>query len=101
MRLFFAWIVLALPLVGLADSVTPVDAVETYVNIRSAPEAGSEVVGRLNQGKSLPLVASVDGWNEVELEGGDTGYISGAWTTIVAAPVTLTLPCVMNGALPA
>ena len=83
MRLLFAWTVMALPLIGLADSVVPVDAVESYVNIRSAPEAGSEVVGRLHQGTSLPLVASADGWNEVELEGGGSGYISGAWTTIV------------------
>ena len=83
MRLLFAWTVMALPLTGLADSVVPVDAVESYVNIRSAPEAGSEVVGRLHQGTSLPLIAAADGWNEVELEGGGSGYISGAWTTIV------------------
>lgn len=87
MRALFAWIIMALPLIGLADTVVPADAVESYVNIRNSPEAGSEVVGRLQKGSSLPLVASADGWNEVRLEDGSSGFISANWTTVIAAEV--------------
>lgn len=84
MRTILAWTVLALPLPGMADMVVPVEAVETFVNIREAPDAGADVVGRLPKGQSLPLVKSLDEWNEVGLESGETGFISADWTTIIA-----------------
>jgi len=87
MRTILAWTVLALPLPGIADMVVPVEAVETFVNIRKAPDAGADVVGRLPKGQSLPLVKSLDEWNEVGLESGETGFISADWTTIIADEV--------------
>ncbi|MGH8222630.1 MAG: SH3 domain-containing protein, partial [Woeseiaceae bacterium] len=68
-----------------ADVVVPIDTVEQHVNIRFAPDAGSEIVGRLMQGTGLPHVRSVEGWHEVELDGGGTGYVSADWAVIVAA----------------
>jgi hypothetical protein len=40
-------------------------------------------VGRLQQGSSLPFVESADGWNEVRLVNGDSGFISADWTVVV------------------
>ena len=76
---------LLLPALCIADTVVPLDAVESYVNIREAPEAGAAVVGRLEQGASLPFVAATAGWNEVRLDNGRSGFISAAWTVVVAA----------------
>ena len=84
MKTFLALAFLVLPVLGIADTVVPVDEVETYVNIRKSPQAGAVVVGRLQQGASLPLVASADGWNEVQLDSGESGFISADWTVVVA-----------------
>ena len=69
---------------ALADVVVPVDEVETYVNIRNAPESSSEVVGRLQQGSSLQHVGSIDGWHEVRLDDDSTGFLSADWSNVVA-----------------
>lgn len=73
-----------LPLVTFADDVVPVEKVKDSVNIRFGPDATSDVVGRLKQGDSLPLVNALPGWYEVQLEGDATGYISADWALVVA-----------------
>jgi hypothetical protein len=85
MKILVAWAVLLIPMLGTADTVVPVEKVESYVNIRQSPDSGADVVGRLQQGSSLPLVASTDGWNEVQLEDGASGFISADWTVVIAA----------------
>jgi hypothetical protein len=52
MKRFFACAILFAPILCFADTVVPVDSVETHVNIRRLPESGSEVIGRLEQGKA-------------------------------------------------
>lgn len=74
---------LFLPLIALADAVVPIDEVENSVNIRLSPDASSEVVGKLNQGSSAVLVESIEGWHEIQLEGGSTGFISADWSRVV------------------
>ena len=78
-------LVLFLPILSAADFVVPIDKVENNVNIRLAPDSSSDVVGKLDQGSSIELVSSADGWHEVQLEGDATGYISADWTRVVAA----------------
>ena len=73
-----------LPLVSLADHIVPVDKVKDSINIRLEPDTGSDVVGRLKQGASVPLVNELDGWYEVQLEGDATGFVSADWAKIVA-----------------
>jgi len=80
-------VLLLLPLAAFADFVVPADKVENSVNIRLEAETTSDVVGELRKGESLPLVRSIDGWHEVELEGGATGYISADWTRVEPDPV--------------
>ncbi len=73
-----------LPLAGHADQVVPADKVEDSVNIRLNADASSDVVGKLRQGESLTLINSIDGWHEVRLEGGASGFISSDWSRVVA-----------------
>jgi len=74
---------LLLPMFAIAEVVVPIDKVEDSVNIRLNADTDSDVVGELHKGESLTLVASTDGWYEVELEGGATGFISSDWSRVV------------------
>ncbi len=87
MKILIAFAAVASPIVGIADTVVPVEKVETHVNIRLAPDSSADTVGRLKQGSSLPFVASADGWNEVRLESGDSGFISADWTVVIVEEV--------------
>ena len=84
MKYFLALLIILLPLVGYTEQVVPVDKVENSVNIRLNADTTSDVVGELRQGESLTLVNSTDGWHEVQLEGGATGFISSDWSRVVA-----------------
>jgi len=76
-----------LPIFAAAEVVVPIDSVENSVNIRMSADAATEIVGKLRQGESLPLVGSVPGWHEVEIAGGATGFISADWSNVLKAPV--------------
>ncbi len=78
---------LLIPFASLADVVVPADRVEDSVNIRLDPDTSSDVVGKLSKGTSLPHVGSTDGWHEVQLEGGATGFVSADWSRVEADPV--------------
>ena len=84
MKALLGLVLLTLPLVATAETVVPVESVETFVNIRLNPEAGTEIVGRLTQGDELVFIRTVDGWHEVELPGGGTGFIHADWANVVA-----------------
>ena len=88
MRLIALVFAVVLPFVCVADVVVPIDKVESSVNVRLAPDASSEVVGRLKQGDSLPLVGTRPGWHEVRLKGGATGFISADWARVRAEEIT-------------
>lgn len=77
------WLFVLFPAFCLADTVVPIDAVEQDVNIRLSPDASSEIVGKLEKGSSTELVNAIDGWYEVKLDGGATGFISSDWTRVV------------------
>jgi len=83
MKYLSVLIVILFPLAATADQVVPIDKVENSVNIRLNADTGSDVVGELQQGESLTLVDSIEGWHEVELEGGATGFISSDWSRIM------------------
>jgi hypothetical protein len=81
-------LLLVLPLLCGAEVVVPIDAVEEHVNIRLSPDPKSEIVGHLDQGDAAVLVATIEGWHEIEIVGGSTGFISVEWTNVLPeAPV--------------
>jgi len=84
MKYLFALLIISLPLVGYAEQVVPIDKVENSVNIRLNADTSFDVVGELRQGEALTLVNSIEGWHEVQLEGGATGFVSSDWSKVVA-----------------
>ncbi len=83
MKALLGLVLLTLPLVATAETVAPVESVETFVNIRLNPQSGTEIVGRLHRGDALVFIRTVDGWHEVELPGGGTGFIHADWAVVV------------------
>ena len=86
MRTLMALMIVTAMVAAEAETVTPVDSVESYVNVREAPAATAAVVGRLHRDESLPLVATTDGWYEVQLPDGKSGFVSADWSRVLAAP---------------
>jgi len=66
-----------------ADSVVPVDSVDSYVRIRSAPDVSAEAISRLHKSKPRPHVRTLEGWYEVELDDGTTGFVSSDWSVLL------------------
>ena len=83
MKPVFGLVICMLPLLSAAEVVVPIDSVENFVNIRLSSDAKSEIVGRLQQGESTPIVQSIPEWHEVEIAGGATGFISADWTNVL------------------
>ncbi len=92
MRILLIVSMALLSLASVAADVVPVDKVKVSINVRQQPDTSSEVVGRLKQGASLPLVSKIDGWYEVQLEGDATGFVSADWAQIAAATTEDGLP---------
>ena len=90
MKALLGPVLLTLAFAATAETVVPVESVESFVNIRLNPKAGTEIVGRLHQGDELEFVQTVDGWHEVQLPGGGVGYIHADWATLVSdAPASV------------
>ena len=83
MRILSGLVMLLLAACAYSAEITPVDKVERYVNIRSGPDAGSDVVGQLNRGQTLSSPETVDGWFRVDLPDGGTGYVHSDWAVVV------------------
>jgi len=84
------WILLALfSQVAWADLVVPSDRVETRLRVRDDPSGSSAVVGHLEPGESAQLDPdeTVPSWYAVVLEDGTPGYVSKAWSRVVAEQV--------------
>ena len=88
LRLIVFWVGLALwGSASAQDLVTPADRVSTHVNIRAAANENAAQIDQLGVGEALPLVRSVPRWYEVQLPGGQTGFVTKAWTTVSRALV--------------
>ena len=73
------------------DSVAPSSRVTAAVVVREEPTAQSDALARLRPGEVLALEGEVPGWYQVELPDGRSGYVSKAWTDLVA-PAALPAP---------
>lgn len=82
----FALALLGVSAASVAEVVVTRDSVAKYVNIRVAPSANSEAIGKLHRGKQVELVGSVPRWHEVIIADGRKGFVSSVWTKVVMAP---------------
>jgi Deoxyribonuclease II/Bacterial SH3 domain len=74
-----------------ASTVTPSDAVTTYVVVRKQPSTQSAEVGTLPPGDKAEVLESVPYWLKVQLANHKVGYVSKRWVTETeAAPPTPT-----------
>jgi uncharacterized protein YgiM (DUF1202 family) len=64
-----------------ATTVTPTDAVTTYVVVREQPSVQSAKVGILTPGEKAEVLESVPYWLKVELADHKVGYVSKRWVT--------------------
>ena len=83
MKILLSLSLTMLSFASIADDVVPVDKVQDAINVRQQPDTSSDVVGRLRQDASLPLVRALDGWYEVQLEGDATGFVSADWARVI------------------
>jgi uncharacterized protein YgiM (DUF1202 family) len=60
---------------GWASNAT-VTNVNTTVNVRSAPQAGSKLIGTAARGTGVEVLDEQDGWYRVRLSDGTIGYIN-------------------------
>ena len=73
--------------VAWADRVVPSNRVETQLKVRAAPSSTSATVGHLEPGDSAQLLESVPHWHRIVLEDGTRGYVSKAWSLVIAEPI--------------
>lgn len=69
---------------AFADYVATSGRVESFVNVRKTPAADGEIVGRLPSGERREYIRTVDGWHEIAMPDGTTGFVHGDWAVIVA-----------------
>lgn len=70
-----------------ADTVEPTERVESLLHVRAKPTANSAVVGELAPGQSASFIGSVPYWYEIELPDGTHGFVSKAWSRVIAQPI--------------
>ena len=96
-----------LTLPASASGSTPgIISVGTYLNVRSAGNTGSNIVGKLYDGAQVTVLNSANGWDEITYNG-KTAWISGSYvvtgkarTIVLAAESQLGVPYVYGAATP-
>jgi len=66
--------------------IAPSDRVETRLNVREEPVAGSPIVGKLEVNETADLIESIPYWYHVRLYNGVEAYVSKAWSTELLLP---------------
>lgn len=61
--------------------VTIIDTPTGFLRVRRESSVGSEQIGTLNPGDKVELVSESNGWYEITLADGQTGWISSAYAT--------------------
>lgn len=67
-----------------AEDVTPSDRVTTRLNVREHPTTDSAIVGKIVPGETATLIDSTTRWYQVRLDDGTPGYVSKAWSVVLA-----------------
>lgn len=81
------WWTLCIP-PAVADRIEPSDRVETRLRVRDGPSTEASIVGFIRPGQSAEFRSSIPHWYEVSLEDGTFGFVSKAWSRLVASEPT-------------
>ena len=78
------------------DVIKQVSAGGKRLNVRSAPDGGSSVIAKLNDGSKVTVISTENGWSRIRaaLPNGSMveGYVSDMYLADVAAPTTTPAP---------
>lgn len=70
-----------------ADRVVPSNRVESQLRVRAQPNSSSPTVGYLEPGDSAQLDDRIPHWYGITLDNGTRGYVSKAWSQVIADSV--------------
>jgi N-acetylmuramoyl-L-alanine amidase len=68
----------------------------SYVNIRSGPGTGNDVIAQGVSGSVLPILGSSGDWYKVSFSSGGSGWVAGWLVTVVASPAQTTSMSVVD-----
>ena len=66
-----------------STQIVPISKVKNHVNVRQSPDANSAIVGTLQPGEPASLVSKAQGWYQITLSNGTTGFVSQDWVQTV------------------
>ena len=90
---------LAVSSLARADQVVPSDRVVTRVIVRAEPSSTGDRIGSLSPGETAEFLDDVPSYYKVRLTSGVEGFVSKAWTDLVAGPPSQpTQPAAAGGA---
>jgi|GEM_PF-673685 len=84
---FLVWL-LPLP---ISHAATHVEVAVDQLNIRSAPDTTTQIVATLNKATRLPIVTQKNGWSQVKLANGTTGWVNNKYVKMIDIPRTIYL----------
>lgn len=84
---FFVWL-LPLP---ITKAATHVEVAVDQLNIRSAPDTTTQIVGTINKATRLPIITQKSGWSQVKLPNGNTGWLNNKYVKMIEIPRTIYL----------
>jgi beta-lactamase superfamily II metal-dependent hydrolase len=94
---FLAAIVFAATSVSAADCVVLSPDATSPITLRASPVASSAARGTLGSGQSLPLIALVPGWYELQLANGQPAFAAKRSTDIAPCPAPPVAPAPVAG----
>lgn len=83
---------LMLPVTATADAVVPSERVRSRVVVREHSTRASRDVGSLRPGERATWLGKLGGWHLVRLADGTRGYVSSAWTQVIAETPVASAP---------
>ena len=79
---------LVAPTTASADVVVPSDRVTSRVIVRERATSNSPDIGSLHPGDQFEYLSSVPRWHRIRIPDGTPGFVSKAWTRVIADSAT-------------
>lgn len=95
---------MAVTLVPPAQAANQIQVVGTYVNVRATATTKAKVIGKVTKGNYYPSLKQANGWVQIALPGGKTGWVAGRLVkTVSVKPATqaVTKPTTQTATKPA
>nr|WP_305883390.1 stage II sporulation protein P [Brevibacillus ruminantium] len=71
---------------SVAQAATHVEVTVDQLNIRSAPDTTSQIVGTITKATRLSIVSQRNGWTQVKLANGQSGWLNNKYVKMIEIP---------------